>query len=242
MGNQAGSLKKHIETAEKTGALSFTDQKLEKFPPELTKVVGNLRNLRLSGNKIRSLPENIGAFKMLRTLDMTKNQLEGIPQDIGNLSKLENLNLSFNLIRAVPSTLKGLKNLKEVYLSNNKLSTFPTCLVGLKQLNLVDLSANSITSLPAGIDKLEATELILNQNQISSIHEDTAKCPRLKTLRLEENCLSLQSIPTSLLRDSGVSLLCLEGNLFDMKALQVDGLEGWSEYMERYTAVKRKLD
>jgi len=235
MGNQAGSLKKHIETAEKTGALSFTDQKLEKFPPELTKVVGNLRNLRLSGNKIRTLPENIGAFKMLRTLDMTKNQLEEIPQDIGNLSKLENLNLSFNLIRTVPSTLKGLKNLKEVYLSNNKLSTFPMCLVGLKQLNLVDLSVNSMTSLPAGIEKLEATELILNQNQIS-------KCPRLKTLRLEENCLSLQSIPTSLLRDSGVSLLCLEGNLFDMKALQVDGLEGWSQYMERYTAVKRKLD
>ncbi len=39
MGNQAGSLKKHIETAEKTGALSFTDQKLDKFPSELTKVV-----------------------------------------------------------------------------------------------------------------------------------------------------------------------------------------------------------
>jgi hypothetical protein len=39
MGNQAGSLKKHIETAEKTGALSFTEQKLDKFPSELTKVV-----------------------------------------------------------------------------------------------------------------------------------------------------------------------------------------------------------
>ena len=63
MGNQAGSLKKHIETAEKTGdtrilfvltqffylplintpgALSFSDQKLEKFPPELTKVIKSL--------------------------------------------------------------------------------------------------------------------------------------------------------------------------------------------------------
>ena len=38
MGNQAGSLKKHIETAEKTGALNFTDKGLEKFPPELFKV------------------------------------------------------------------------------------------------------------------------------------------------------------------------------------------------------------
>ena len=38
MGNQAGSLKKHLETAEKTGALNFTDKGLEKFPPELFKV------------------------------------------------------------------------------------------------------------------------------------------------------------------------------------------------------------
>merc|ERR1712179_648869 len=172
---------------------------------------------------------------------MSKNQLDSIPQDTGKLTKLENVNLSFNLIQSIPMSLQQLKNLKEIHLDHNKLTSFPMALLGLKQLNLVDLSANSITKIPAGLEKLEATELILNQNQISSIHEDTASCPRLRTLRLEENCLSLQSVPTSLLRDSGVSLLCLEGNLFDMKALQVDGLEGWAEYMERYTAVKRKL-
>ena len=38
MGNQAGSLKKHLETAEKTGALNFTDQGLEKFPSDMSKV------------------------------------------------------------------------------------------------------------------------------------------------------------------------------------------------------------
>jgi len=240
MGNQAGSLKKHIETAEKTGALSFTDQKLEKFPPDLVKVVDNLRNLDLSGNKIRALPENIGAFKMLKTLTMSKNHLEGIPRDLGKLVKLENLNFAFNLITSIPPTLQTLKNLKEIHLSHNKLTSFPSALLGLKHLNLVDLSANSITALPQGIDKLEATELILNQNQISSVHDDIAGCPRLRTLRLEENCLSLQAIPTTILKDSIVSLLCLDGNLFDMKG--VDSLEGWSQYMERYTAVKRKLD
>jgi len=38
MGNQAASLKKHIETAEKTGALNFAEHGLEKFPPELVKL------------------------------------------------------------------------------------------------------------------------------------------------------------------------------------------------------------
>jgi len=240
MGNQAGSLRKHIETAEKTGALSFTDQKLEKFPPELAKVVANLRNLDLSGNRIKTLPENIGAFKMLKTLTMSKNQLESLPSQTGLLTKLENLNLAFNLLPSIPSSLQQLKNLKEIHLNNNKLTSFPAALLGLKQLALVDLSANSIPAIPAGIHGLEATELILNQNQISIIHEDLSRCPRLRTLRLEENCLALAAIPSSLLRESKVSLLCLEGNLFDLK--KVDEVEGWSEYMERYTAVKRKMD
>ena len=39
---------------------------------------------------------------------------------------------------------------------------------------------------------------------------------------------------------SKVSLLALEGNLFDVKKL--DGIEGFEKYMERYTAVRRKLD
>jgi len=240
MGNQAGSLKKHLETAEKTGALNFTDKGLEKFPPDLVKVVGNLRNLDLSSNKIGSLPQNIGAFKMLKNLCMSKNKLTSIPEDLGKLTKLENLNLSFNLIQSVPSSFQQLKHLKEISLSHNQLTSFPLSLLNLKQLAIVDLSYNRLTSVPGEVGQLEATELVLNCNQISSLASDISKCPRLKTLRLEENCLALDSIPTSLLADSGVSLLALEGNLFDVKKL--DDAAGYEKYMERYTAVKRKLD
>merc|ERR1711892_932010 len=227
MGNQAGSLKKHLETAEKTGALNFTDKGLEKFPPDLVKVVGNLRNLDLSNNKIGSLPHNIGAFKMLKNLTMSKNKLTSIPEDLGKLSKLENLNLSFNMIQSIPSTFQQLKHLKEISLSHN-------------QLAIVDLSYNRLTSVPGEAGQLEATELVLNCNQISSLAPGISNCPRLKTLRLEENCLALDSIPTAVLAESGISLLALEGNLFDIKKL--DGVPGFDKYMERYTAVKRKLD
>ena len=51
-------------------------------------VVGNLRNLDLSGNKIKLLPENIGSFKMLKTLTMSKNQLDSIPQVRKTQSKM----------------------------------------------------------------------------------------------------------------------------------------------------------
>ena len=87
---------------------------------------------------------------------------------------------------------------------------------------------------------MEVTELVLNCNQISNMSSGISKCPRLKTLRLEQNQLTLQSIPKELLAESTVSLLKLDGNLFDTKLL--DKLEGFDKYMERYTAVKRKLD
>ncbi|MPC88878.1 Leucine-rich repeat-containing protein 57 [Portunus trituberculatus] len=56
--------------------------------------------------------------------------------------------------------------------------------------------------------------------QISAISSSLAACPRLKTLRLEENCLSITSIPEELLLESQVSLLCVDGNLFKMKEFE----------------------
>ena len=86
----------------------------------------------------------------------------------------------------------------------------------------------------------QVTEMNLNQNQISSLSPTLAACPRLKTLRLEENCLTLDAIPSDLLTSSAVSLLAVEGNLFHIKKLE--DKEGFDKYMERFTAVRRKLD
>jgi Leucine-rich repeat (LRR) protein len=107
----------------------------------------------------------------------------------------------------------------------------------MKHLDCLDLSGNKITDVPDGVGKLQVVELNLNQNQIRSISDELATCQRLKTLRLEENCL--QSISPAILRDSSVSLLAFDGNLFDSKDLMK--AEGYSQYMERYTATKKKM-
>jgi len=57
---------------------------------------------------------------------------------------------------------------------------------------------------------------------------------------LEQNHLTLEALPSSILRESKVSLLCLDRNDIDKKALV--RLEEWDIYMQRYTAVKRKTD
>ena len=92
-------------------------------------------------------------------------------------------------------------------MSHNQLTTFPLSLLNLKHLAIVDLSSNRLTSVPGEVGKLEATELVLNCNQISHLASEISKCPRLKTLRMEENCLALDSIPKALLAERFLLIL-----------------------------------
>ena len=46
-------------------------------------------------------------------------------------------------------------------------------------------------------------------------------------------------IPPTILKDSSISLLAVDGNLFDNKDLMK--ADGYNQYMERYTATKKKM-
>lgn len=237
MGNSG--LKQHYDTASKTGVLQLSDCKLKEIPFEVHNLCAILRNLDLSKNKITNIPEDISKFKLLKQLNLDTNKIESLPNSLSNLNKLELLNLSNNLMSFLPESFSKLSNLKQVYLNHNRLKVFPVQLFGLQNLEVVELSNNKITEVPCGMAEFFAAELNLSQNEISVISEDLHQAPRLKILRLEENCLSLDAIRPSLLRDSKIHTINLDGNLFESK--QLVSVEGYNEYTERYTAMKKKM-
>ncbi|KAF7201124.1 leucine-rich repeat-containing protein 57 [Nothobranchius furzeri] len=237
MGNSV--LKSHLETSQKTGVFQLMGKGLQEFPEELQRLTANLRTVDLSGNKIESLPASIGNFLLLRSLTLNNNRLHELPAEIGKLKKLETLSLNGNQIQQLPPSLGQLKALRTLSLAGNQISKFPLGLGSLRQLDLLDLSQNQIQSVPAEVAELQAIEINLNQNQISVVSAEVSHCPRLKVLRLEENCLELSSIPQSILAESQVSLFSVEGNLFEVKKLR--DLEGYDKYMERFTATKKKF-
>ncbi|KAL7295878.1 hypothetical protein TKK_0010923 [Trichogramma kaykai] len=237
MGNS--NLKPRFEVAERTNTINLSGCKLNEFPPQLIRLAELLRSLDISNNGFSKIPEEIAKFKLLKHFDVSGNKLTYLNESIGMLEKLETLNASSNRINHLYPTLSNLTNLKKVDLSHNQLGKFPMMLCGLKHLDVLDLSHNRLTDVPKGVNLLHVTELNLNQNQIAEVSEDLADCPRLKTLRLEENCLPLKGIPKRILTDSKISMLALEGNLFEMKLFP--DVEGYEQYMERYTAVKKKM-
>jgi len=239
MGNNSSSLKKHYATAEKTGVLNVSKCKLEELPPEVLRLSHALRSLDVSYNKLAVFPSTIGSFSLMKTLILDHNHLSSLPHEIGQLTKLETLSLEANRINGLPDSIIHLVHLKRVNLKHNQIKEFPLVFCGSKHLELLDLSQNKLTCVPAGASQLSVTELVLDQNQISEIHEDLAMCSKLRTLKVQENCLPISGFPAQLLSDSNVFSLQVEGNLFEMKAFM--DLPGYDKYMERYTAVKKKL-
>ncbi|KAF4083752.1 hypothetical protein AMELA_G00120250 [Ameiurus melas] len=237
MGNSA--LKAHLETSQKTGVFQLTGKNLQEFPEELQQLSGNLRTVDLSNNRIETLPAFIGNFQQLRSLTISNNRLTSLPAEMGKLRKLETLVLNGNQLAQLPASFSQLKALRTLNLSANQFREFPGFLGSLRHLDVLDLSKNRIRAVPAEVSELQAIEINLNQNQISALSPEVSCCPRLKVLRLEENCLELSSIPSTILSQSSVALLSVEGNLFEVKMLR--DLDGYDQYMERFTATKKKF-
>lgn len=237
MGNKV--VKQHFETAQKTGVLKISQQRLTEFPPHMRNFPNVLRTLDISENRFIQLPDDIGIFDLLKHLNVNDNRLTALPAVLGNLVKLETLNAINNALTSIPRELGNLRNLKRVHLHNNHLTEFPIMFCGLKHLDILDLSRNKITNIPSDVKTLQVTELNVNQNQVISIAEEVADCPKLKTLRLEENCLPITAIHPRILKESKISNLMLDGNLFPPK--KFTELDGYEAYMERYTAVKKKM-
>ncbi|KHN72365.1 Leucine-rich repeat-containing protein 57 [Toxocara canis] len=238
-GPSSTTVQRHLENARKSRILQLKSCGLKTVPEQLNEVHEILRNLDLSDNRIRELPEMIGSFSNLKQLHLSGNQLQSLPDELGMLKKLEVLNAARNLLCSLPESFIGLCSLKVLNLSGNKFVTMPLVLCQLQSLDNLDMSINLLEKLPDEVNGLKASEVNLNQNRLSSLNENLARCERLKTLRVEENCLNKKDFCTELLSNSNISLIAYAGNLFQDKDFQ--SLPGYEDYQVRFTATKRKM-
>jgi len=231
MGNKQTKI--HLENASKTGVCTLANAKLKELPPELFKLT-KLRSLDISSNCLSRYPRQIELLTTLKVLNLAQNRLTELT--VLKLSKLESLNGRDNLLQKCPD-FSACTNLKTIDLSNNHLTDFPAKLGPLQNLTAIDLRANRIERI-ADCANLKCVEINLNQNRLCHLPDELSTCRRLKVLRIEENCLS--NVSSVILKESTISTLYFDGNLFDKK--QLENTDGWEDYSLRYTQSKQKAD
>ncbi|CAD6194403.1 unnamed protein product [Caenorhabditis auriculariae] len=239
-GPSTSTVNKHLEMASKSRILQLKGSGLKKVPEEVEQLAEIIRTLDLSENKIREIPSFIGGFSQLKQLHFSNNVLESLPDEIGQMKKLEILNLGGNKLKTLPDTIAGCTDLRSIDLSSNEFAVFPRALFCVMQIDFVNLNSNCIEELPDEIGDLKAIELSLNQNRLRSLNATKLiECPRLRSLRVEENCLAKTEFTRELLEKSQISLIAFNGNLFQDREFQ--DLNGYEAYQDRYTATRRKM-
>ena len=86
-----------------------------------------MKELRVGGNKLVSLPEGIGGLKALTHIDAAKNSIAVLPgAAIGTLQQLQFLNVAQNALTDIPEDIGVCENLSYLNISENQISIIPS--------------------------------------------------------------------------------------------------------------------
>uniref|UniRef100_A0A672FV48 PH domain leucine-rich repeat protein phosphatase 1-like n=1 Tax=Salarias fasciatus TaxID=181472 RepID=A0A672FV48_SALFA len=183
------------------------------FPLALCDIT-SLTELNLSGNRLHSLPADIGTMHNLQTLLLDGNFLSSLPPELGSLEGLTYLGLSFNRFSCIPAVLEKLRDTERLCLSGNRLTVLD--LNGLQWLpaRYVDLRLNWLQKVSvADAEQLEhIVQLDLRDTGLRQL--DVSSLCKLELLRCDRNALSL-------LKVSGRAIKSLHAAHNELKRLEV---------------------
>eukprot|EP00948_MAST-09A_sp_MAST-9A-sp1_P002177 g2177.t1 len=208
-----------VREAEKTKRLLLHWHNLETLPEKLYKLVDieeirmtgqllksvpiefqnfeKLRIMKLSGNQIQSIPEEIFRHTpLLEELSLQENEIRALPLSITYLRKLRCLRLSNNKLKALPKHIGRLTNMSQLIVNDNMIEDLPQSFCAMKKIELLILTHNRLRTLPGEINHLgNLTRLHASKNRIEILPDSMGLLENLQELHLANNCLS--TLPVS---------------------------------------------
>ena len=144
---------------------------LDEFPREIFALADTLTMLDLSGNRLRTLPDDLARLRALRTLFCSDNLFETLPAVLGSCPELDLVGFKANAIAQVPVEALSAK-LRWLILSDNRVAAMPETLGDCRGLRKLALAGNRLAALPAGIANCESLELLrLSANRFATIEQ-----------------------------------------------------------------------
>ena len=124
-------------------ALHLAGCEMTQLPTGLWRLVGSLRSLDLSMNRLSSLPPQASSLTRLTYLDLSSNQLRVLPLHLcTHLSALRRLSLRSNQFVQLPEGVDQLCCLEHLDMSVNRLQHLPDSLSALTTLTCLIIACN----------------------------------------------------------------------------------------------------
>ncbi|KAL2089290.1 hypothetical protein ACEWY4_013978 [Coilia grayii] len=143
---------------------------------------------------------SIGELVRLRELVLSYNRVKSVPEELGNCENLEKLELAMNWdLDELPAQLSKLRRLQHLDLSMNQFTEIPECVLNLPSLQWLDMGSNLLQNLPHDIHRMENLQTLwLQRNELETLPDNISHMHNLDTLVLSSN--RLRDIP-SLMED-----------------------------------------
>ena len=187
IGNEAWQIPPSFSLATRLTTLDISNNRLESLENSGLEKLHSLLSIKMSNNRLKSLPSYFNQFKALRNLNISSNYLELFPDSVCELKSLVDLDISFNSIRALPK-VGQLEKLEKLWATNNLLSgDFQSSIKELKNLKEIDLRFNDVTSIDAFAELPKLEQLMVGHNSISKFEGSFAK---ICILHLDHNPLT----------------------------------------------------
>jgi Leucine-rich repeat (LRR) protein len=141
---------------------------------ELSSGISELRDLEVlevQGNKLSSLPDEIGALMHLRVLNVASNQLTDLPMpELGKCS-LTQILASKNHISGTlfSASATSMPRLQELDVSVNSITTLAEAALALPVLHTLNISFNRIDALPDLSSWTALVNILAEDNKISEL-------------------------------------------------------------------------
>jgi Leucine-rich repeat (LRR) protein len=100
--------------------------------------------LKLSWNRLATLPENMFLCSYLRHLDLSHNKFKEIPESILCLRFLTHLDMCENQLCSIPDDISRLESLKSLLVANNNIRVIPPAIGKMRSLVLLNYDYNPV--------------------------------------------------------------------------------------------------
>jgi Leucine-rich repeat (LRR) protein len=189
--------------------------------------LSGLTRLNLSGNKFKTLPQQIPYLTKLKSLTFDENRLVVLPPVLGTITSIDKLSFKGNPVESPPQDIvdRGtdaiLSYLRRLYVANltqsldlsfQGIAMLHVSICRLDRIHFLSLDDNECETLPREIYLLTGlTELSVQRNRLKELPETIGRMKKLEKIALDFNP-TLKLLPPELSNATALIWIGYEGN------------------------------